>query len=244
MSSTRSPFLPAPATDVLIVSHGSPSKPDPQERFVQQLAERVAQVSGAVVRGATLAMPGALEAAVDSMSTPLVFPHFMADGWFVSTNLQERLAKTRLSGWMTLPPLGLASGLPELALRRLASELRAQDLPKGKTVLIVAAHGSPSDPRPARATETFARALQTSGVFSAVRLGYVDEEPSLVSAASLTGPAIVLPFFAARAGHVLMDLPGALDEANFTGPVLPPIGTWSEIPQMIAALLKNKAMAA
>ncbi|MDU8941838.1 CbiX/SirB N-terminal domain-containing protein [Ovoidimarina sediminis] len=234
---TRSPFRPGRATEVLIVAHGSPSDPEPQERFVARLAERVGARTGAMVRGATLAKPGSLEAAVAGMRAPQVFPHFMTDGWFVSTHLQTRLETAGLADWVTLTPLGMSAALPELAARRLRAEMAEAELPESRTTLVVAAHGSPKDPRPARATEAFAKALKATRLFREVRAGYVDEAPSLEEVATVEGPAIVLPFFAARAGHVLMDLPEALEAAAFEGVVLPPIGTWDNVPLLICETL-------
>ncbi len=54
--------------------------------------------------------------------------------------------------------------------------------------------------------------------------GFVEETPSLADAARDLTPAICLPFFALRAGHVVDDVPAALAEAGFTGPLLPAIG--------------------
>lgn len=223
----------------VIVAHGSPSDPEPQERFIRRLAERVAARVARDVRGATLAKPGALEAAVAGLERPLIFPHFMSDGWFVSKNLPDRLKRAGLANWRMLPPLGLDTALPALALRRLADVVAEHRFFPAETTLIVAAHGSPSDPRPAQATERFGRLLEQGGGFAEVRLGYVDEAPSLETAGDIEGPGIVLPFFAARAGHVLNDLPEALEAAKFSGPTLPPIGTWDAIPLLIAKALSR-----
>lgn len=236
MPTTRSPSPEAPASDqtLIIVSHGSPSDPEPQETFIRNLADGVSRALGRPVRGATLAKPGALEAAVAGVATPVVVPHFMSDGWFVSVNLPKRLRAAGLDDWHMCTPLGLMAGLPELAIDVLGQQMEDRNLGKGHTSLVLAAHGSPSDPRPARATQAFADTLAASGIFNEVRVGYVDETPGLAEAAMVTGPALVLPFFAARAGHVLMDVPEALDEAGFSGPVLDPIGIWPSIPQLIA----------
>ena len=197
----------------------------------------MAKLTGAQVRGATLAKQGALETVVQNMSRPVVFPHFMANGWFVSTNLPKRLTAAGLEEWEVATPLGMVANLSQLALRRLRRTMAKDDLAPEDAALIVAAHGSPSDPRPARATETFAARLRQSGSFRTVRVGYVDEQPSLDEAATVTGPAIVLPFFAARAGHVLVDLPKALKAARYQGTVLPPIGTWPDIPALISEVV-------
>ena len=231
----------APATNpsVLIVAHGSPSDPGPQETFVTGIAARVQTLTGQNVRGATLAMSGAIKAAVSGFKDPVVYPLFMADGWFVSTHLPKRLKGAGLARWHMATSLGMDPGLPALALARLSHEIAKHDLPVGGTHLVLAAHGSPSDPRPARATKVFADAMAKSNLFRRVQVGFVDEEPSLETAAQVDGPALVLPFFAARAGHVLMDLPKALDRAGFTGPVLDPIGTWDTIPDLIANALRD-----
>ena len=210
---------------------------------MQGLASEVAELTGARVRGATLAKRGALEEAVEGLERPLVFPHFMADGWFVSSNLPKRLAASGLAAWEMTTPLGMTRALPKHAMQTLHAALVEDDLPANETTLVVAAHGAPSDPRPARATEAFAMGLRDRGNFAEVRVGYVDEDPSIEEAAKVSGPAIVLPFFAARAGHVLMDLPEALAAAAFQGAVLPPIGTWSEIPALIAETLIEAAEA-
>lgn len=219
---------------LIVVAHGSPSDPGPQEDFVRNLAALVAERTGAVVRGATLARAGSLEAAVEGLNSPVVYPHFMSDGWFVSTNLQRRLAGAGLTDWTTLTPLGMDPALPKLAEERLKAELVAADLLPGQATLVVAAHGSPSDPRPSQATEAFASVLARGKLFAGVKVGYVDEAPELKEAARVEGPALVLPFFAAKAGHVLSDLPEALAEAAFEGRVLDPIGTWDVIPDVIA----------
>ncbi len=230
----------APVTDparpvTVLVSHGSPSDPDPQEAFIAGMARRVEQSSGVETRGATLAKTGSLEAAVAGLDAPLIYPLFMTDGWFVSTALQNRLKASGLARWRTGLPFGMQPGLPDLTLQRLRSEMAQRQLPKRETTLVLAAHGSPSDPRPARATRAFGATLEASRLFRAVRIGFVDEAPSLEEAARVHGPALVLPFFAARAGHVLTDLPEALDSAGFEGPVLDPIGAWEDVPELIAS---------
>lgn len=244
MSSTRSPSFPEPDTELLLVSHGSPSEPEPQEDFIRALAGKVADWTDRTVRGATLAKKGALEAACAGLARPQVFPHFMADGWFVSTNLPKRLAASGLTDWTMLPSLGLQPELGEVAIRRLSAELERLGVAEADATVVVAAHGSPSDRRPAQATERFAGALQATNRFGNVRVGYVDEKPSIEEAARTAMPAIVLPFFAARAGHVLMDLPEALEAARYDGPVLDPIGTWDEIPALIAAAARETVTAA
>lgn len=217
-------------TDIILVSHGSPSDPDPQEAFLEDVAKRVGQgVSGARVLSATLAAEGALAAACAKTTRPVIYPWFMTNGWFVSTNLPRRLHRAGCTDFHMLPALGLEPGLPDCALAALAG--RSED------TLVLAAHGSPSDPRPRQATFDFADALIKGGAFTAVHTGFVDEDPTIADAAQGATNAVVLPFFAAKAGHVLMDMPEALEEAAFSGPVLEPIGTWDSVADLAAQSL-------
>lgn len=228
----------------LIVAHGSPSAPGgPEEVFARLAAEAAALLPGWRVRSATLAAPGALDRACAELpgdAEALLLPFFMTDGWFVSSELPRRVeaaggaGKTRI-----LPPFGMADEVAALCARRAREGAAAAGIMPAEATLIVAAHGSPSDPRPARATESLAETLRASSGFAGVRTGYVDEEPALVDALKVEGQALCLPFFIGFAGHVESDLPEAVAEAGFAGPVLPPVGADPEAPTLIAEMLRR-----
>ena len=242
----------APITEncVLIVAHGAPSAPEGPERVLRRLAGAVALLvpGGWAVRGATLAAPGAVAAAVGELPQAkrlLVYPHFMADGWFSTEELPRRLHEAggvaQAGGFEVLPAFGLDPAVPRLCLRRAeAAALSARYAP-GEAALLLAAHGSPSDPRPAAVARAAAQYLARSAMFREVRVGFIDQTPFVAKAARIDGPAICLPFFASRAGHVAADLPAALAEAAFPGPVLAPIGADAEAPGIIAAALARHA---
>ncbi len=248
MSGTRSPFRTARVTEagvaagrsVLIIAHGSPSAPTGPEQAMRQLARRVAAgLPGWTLRGATLAAPGALEAALASLpdAKPLVFPFFMSDGWFVRDRLPQRLRAAGCAAAELLPPLGLNPLLLRLCGEAACEAAAAAGHAAGETSLLLAAHGSPGDPRPRQAAEAAARSIAAAGDFREVRLGFIDEPPFLADAARLQGPALCLPFFAGRAGHVEMDLPKALDAAAFPGPQLAPIGCHPRVADILRMTL-------
>lgn len=231
----------APATDprgVLIVAHGSPSSPDAQERAIAALAGRVARLlPGRRAEGATLAGDGTLAAALEGLGdAPLVYPLFMSDGWFVSTALPKRLRAASRGTWSgaVLPPLGLDPALKTLCLTAATEGATERGLVLKATTLLLAAHGSPSDARPKLAAKATARHIASTGRFRSVLTGFVDEAPFLQDAARLDGPALCLPFFATRAGHVTHDIPESLAAASFSGPTLSPIGVHEDIPGVIA----------
>ena len=106
----------------IIVAHGQPSDPAPAEAEIAALATSVAaHLPGWDIRSATLAAPGALDRAVAGLTAPLIFPFFIADGWFIRTALPDRLAKAGVSDATVLTPFGL---LPQV--RALAGDVAAE----------------------------------------------------------------------------------------------------------------------
>lgn len=230
----------------LIVAHGSPSAPEGPQTVLHGLASatRALLPGGWTVRGATLAPPGAMAAALRGLppgGRPLVYPHFMADGWFSGEELPRRLREDGAEGFEILPAFGLDPAVHRLCLRRAVEALRAEGHAPGEAALLLAAHGSPSDPRPAAAARAAARFIAASGDFREVRTGFIEETPFLDEAARMAAPAICLPFFAGHAGHVETDLPAALARAGFPGPLLAPVGTDREVPGIIADALMRQA---
>lgn len=222
----------------IIVSHGQPSEPNPAEITLAELATRVArQLPDWTIASATLAKPGALELAVEKAGPDaLIYPFFMTDGWFTRTMVPKRLGRADAR---ILPPLGTDPALPDVATEYLGEELAQRDWLANETHLIIASHGSGKSRNSARDTECFAEALAARITFANIRTGYIEEPPFLKDAAQIgTKQAICLPFFAAQGGHVIDDIPEALNQVGFGGSRLHPIGTHPRIPAMIAAALR------
>lgn len=222
----------------LIVAHGSPADPAPQEAALQALATQVqAQLPGWHVLGATLAAPGALEAALDCAGPgALVYPFFMAQGWFTGRELPRRLALAGAGALRQLDPFGTDPDLPPLMARVALDGARQAGLDPAGSTLVLAAHGSKVSRTSADSTYAMADHMRRLTPF-AVTVGFVEEAPFLHDSARLDGPALCLPFFALRAGHVADDVPQALEAAGFTGPLLPAIGEHPMAAGLIAAAL-------
>ncbi len=83
-----------------------------------------ARLPGWRIRGATLASRGTLEAALADLGPgpAMVYPHFMADGWFVRRQLPRRLGEAGHPAARVLPPFGVdtatAAALPAPRPRR------------------------------------------------------------------------------------------------------------------------------
>jgi sirohydrochlorin cobaltochelatase len=233
-----------PAT--IIVAHGSPSDPPRQEASMAAFARAVGRhLPGRRIASATLADRTALARAfAEAGGRARVYPMFMSDGWFVSTLLPKRLAEAGVAGAAELlPPFGLDPGLPALCAARLAEAARTGGLDPEKTTLVVAAHGSPNDPRAGAAAQSAADGMAARIRFAEVRVCFVDQPPFLAEGLSVRGPAICLPFFATAASHVEEDLPEAVAAAGFRGRVLEPIGRSARTPAFVARSLAALAPA-
>ena len=220
----------------IIVAHGQPSDPQPQQDAAEALAAAVAALSGRQVLGATLAQPDALETALRDAPDAMVYPMFMAAGWFTGTELPRRLAKAGAQDVTLLRPFGLDPGLPDLCRRSVREAAEAAGWDAQQATLLLIAHGSQRARASAEGTRRMADIL--SPRFGRVVTGFIEEAPFLRDATQDLGPrAIALPLFATRAEHVTVDIPDALDAAGFAGTRLAHIGDSPEVPAMIAAAL-------
>lgn len=223
----------------IIVAHGSPSAPEPQERDLQALAAKVQNaLPGWTVRGVTLASKGALDAAISETDQPLIYPYFMAEGYFTGRVLAP---KTEELGLIQLRPFGVEPALTDAAATELKRVLHTQDWQPEDTTLLIAAHGSAVSRTSANSTYAIAEALQERLSFRETRCGFIEEEPFVTDQAKEIGQAICLPFFALNAGHMLEDMPQALSEADFSGISLPAMIEWDSTPSLIADSLKRAA---
>lgn len=223
--------------EVLIVAHGAPANPAPQEARLRDLASQVgALLPGWLVRGATLASEGALEAALTTMTAPLIYPFFMTEGWFTNTALPRALAKAGTQA-RQLSPFGDDPALPALIAPAAVKAAILAGLEPELSTMLVAAHGSGASRRSKEGTMAFVKALRSLTSFSRIVVGFLEEEPKLADVAAGLGPALCLPYFALRAGHVEHDIPQALAQAGFAGPLLAPVGEHPGVPALIAAAL-------
>lgn len=221
----------------LIVAHGQPSDPAPAEAELALLATAVAaHLPNWQVTSATLADPDALAHAITG-SCGLVYPMFMSGGWFTATHLPDRLAKLGAADWRILAPFGLDPLVQELAVTIALDATRGQAIAE----VLLAAHGSFRSPAPSDVAYAMIRQLLDAGIAQSTA-GFIDQSPRIAEVAREFGPnAVCLPFFAAKGGHVIDDLPQALAEAGFTGRLLPPLGVDPRVPRLIATALQTAA---
>lgn len=228
----------ARVTEAAVVAHGQPGDPAPLQRDIDDLAVEVMAELGAgwVVHGATLACGCSVRRAARAR---LVYPLFMAEGWFTQTELPRRLAMAGAEGFAVLRPLGLDPGLPAIGAASAREAASAAGLHPAATTLVIAGHGSQKSRGSERATRAFADALAGQG-WARIEAGFIEEAPFL-SELQLDGPAVCLPFFATGASHTTDDIPEAWSAIGAPGPIAPPIGTAPAVPSLIAAALRAAA---
>lgn len=224
----------------LVVAHGQPSDPAPAEAEMSALGAAVARhLPGWRIGAATLAGPGALEAAVKALDRPQVFPFFLSDGYFTRSVIPRRLTAVGLGDLPILTAFGLRRDTHVLAGRIALGACRAQGWDPSDTTLILAAHGSAASRASAEATMETANHLRRVTGLADIRCGFI-EEPPFIAEVFATAPdrTICLPLFAARWGHVSDDLPAAVRTSGYQGVMLDPIGTHPDVPAQIAAALR------
>ena len=105
--------------------------------------------------------------------------------------------------------------------------------------MILAAHGSFRSPAPSEIAFRMVERIRTATGFARVEAAFIDQSPQIAEVArSFDKGGVVLPFFAARGGHVIDDLPAALEDAGFHGTVLPPVGLDCRVPALIPKALR------
>ena len=221
----------------LIVAHGQPTDPAPAEADLAKLAVAIgAHLPKWQVTSATLADPAALARAMTG-AQGIVYPMFMSGGWFTATHLPDRLAAIGGAAWSILAPFGLDPLVQALAVT-IAKEAT---FGQSSAQILLAAHGSFRSPAPSEVAYALVDQLRQAGIHQA-QAGFIDQSPRIAEVARSFGPnAVCLPFFAAKGGHVITDLPQALAEAGFTGQLLPPVGLDPRVPALIAAALQTAA---
>jgi sirohydrochlorin ferrochelatase len=219
------------AKTALIVAHGQPSDPRAAGAALEGLAARVeALLPGWSVGAATLAEDGAVARAVAGCAGGVVFPMFMAGGWFTRVQIPKRLAEAGAAGWpdtwSVLEPFGCDPLVHDLCVTLVREA--------GADTVILAAHGSFKSPAPSDiARHVAGRIAAETG--AEVAVGFIDQEPQL---STLTGRSgVCLPFFAAGGGHVSDDIPAGLAKAGFAGRILPPVGLDARVPGIVAAAI-------
>lgn len=192
-------------------------------------------VSAGVLKGEP-SLEDALAAAIASRPARIVvYPVFMADGFFVRTRLADRVAAAALSvPWEIFPPLGTDADLPELVLRHAERAAGKMGFAPAATTLLLVGHGSKFGPASADATRVVAKAVKDLKVFADTATAFLEEPPLVEEAlAAAKGPVVVSGFFAGDGMHAGDDVPNAIARCAATAIYAGSVGNDSAISELI-----------
>lgn len=194
----------------------------------------------AVAAGVLSGEPG-LEAAladvVQRTSGPiLLYPFFMAPGYFVNVKIPKRLADAGLAErCRVLPVFGLEGPLPVIIRDKATSAAEEIATPADQCRLLLVGHGSKVARASAEATEAVAACLRELGGFARVETAFLEEAPFLEDVILAdTRPTVVVGFFNGDGLHAAEDVPEAV--GKFDGPITytGPVGAFPEVSHLIA----------
>ena len=225
---------------VVIAGHGDRGGEAPN-RTIQAHADavRLSKTFRCVAAGLLKGEPS-LEAAVqDALGcgarAVVVYPFFMADGYFVKKVLRERIAAVQGEALVKyIAPLGLDPRLPGMMLEAARRSAEENLIPPSSARLLVAGHGSKFGPASAEATRLAADRIAMADVFERVETAFLEEEPFVAAQlAASAQPTVVSGFFCSGGMHAAEDVPAAISETGANAIYAGPIGASAQIPRLI-----------
>lgn len=233
---------------LLLAAHGE-RRPGAENDGALKLAARVAErgAAAAVEVGFLKGAPSIAEA-VRRLSgyDLLVYPLFLADGYFTRTLLPRQLEEAGAFGrgraTCLLPPLGLDPALAELTLSEASAVANSRGWLTFRTTLVLLAHGSSNNPASRLATERMAAMLAARADFARVRVAFLEESPSLGEAVGpLRDPVVVVGLFAGEGMHGGRDVPQLIAEIGRDDVVsVGNIGTFAALPDVILGTIQRR----
>lgn len=238
---TRSP---AP-TALLVVAHGDGGE-NPRDDTVRVLAERLAKRLDLPVDWATLKRPETFAAARERLGVAaerlVVYPLFMAAGFFVRVKLPKLLAEAGFGEAEILPVFGLDPTLVDLVEHRLRSiaSMQGGREPRDFRIVLVA-HGSASgDTGSRRATEAIAADLGYR-LGTTPHVAFIEEAPFFDEAIG-AGAEIVVGLFVSAGTHALDDVAACVAKTPSVLHHVATVGDDAGVADMVAAALERVAV--
>lgn len=209
-----------PAPPLLVVAHGDGGG-DPRDETVRLLAERLARRLDRPVDWATLKRPDTFAEARGRFTAALgpdvplgrvvVYPLFMAEGYFVRVRLPKLLAEHGFAETSMLPVFGLDPGLVDLIERRLrvVASMQGGLTPADLRIALIA-HGSASGDAGSRLSSEAIAGTLRARLGGDLRLGFIEEAPFYDRLIAEEKPDVVVGLFVSAGTHALDDVAAAV----------------------------------
>lgn len=228
---------------LLLAAHGD-GEESKSNRWARAMARRLGRSGGFDEALATFqkGTPGFAESLDAMRSTDItVVPLMASAGYYAHTVLPRELARNRRYSEVrlkVLEPLGTWPQIGELAAERVPGLLASAGWALATTSLVVVGHGTARHPQSRASTDALRDRLSRGLGLREVKAAFLDESPGPEQVLSELDAEriVVLPFLMGEGTHATADIP-----RRFAGPrpllIDRPLGTWSEIDQLIAAQL-------
>lgn len=232
----------APDLVAILVSHGDRGGESPNAVLAAQ-AERVRELTGLTVLTGMLKGEPALaeavsQAAATGASRIVVYPLFMADGYFVKKVRECASAVTGATAPVVLAPLGIDPALADILVDEAVNLAQRENIETSGARLLIVGHGSKLGPASASATRKVAARAALARRFASVTTAFLEEEPFLEDALRASkAPTIVAGFFFGGGMHAAEDVPEAIAETGANAVYTGAIGDSPAIARLIAAAL-------
>lgn len=233
---------------VVLVAHGERGGAFSNAILRGHAGQVGAALPGLAVAAGVLSGEPTLEAALFDVAARsegpiLVYPFFMAPGFFVNVKIPNRIAEAGLTErCRVLVPFGMAEPLPVVIRDRARAQALEAGIDAATARLLLVGHGSKVARASAEATEAVAACLREIGSFGVVATAFLEEAPFLEDVVVADErPTIVVGFFNGDGLHAAEDVPQAL--GSFDGPIVytGPVGAFPEVAGLIADAV-GKAM--
>ncbi|MGQ0673406.1 MAG: CbiX/SirB N-terminal domain-containing protein [Hyphomicrobium sp.] len=237
---------------VILAAHGDRAGATPNGRLLRLAATiRESGAFGLVTAGVLKGEPTIEQAVSDAIMTDdvirerrtgriVVYPLFMADGYFVRDVLPARIAAAGASDrYLMLPPLGLDARLPDLIHADALAATHRTGLAADATRLLIVGHGSELGPASANATRAAASAVAGIGGFAETATAFLEEPPFLDAVlADTRRSTVVSGFFSGDGLHAGEDVPEAIRKAGGAAIYAGSIAASAALPALILAAIR------
>lgn len=217
-------------------------------RLVRRLAAEgvAAEIGAGFIKGTPT-----LDDAIRSLSSRdvVVYPLFLADGYFTRIALPRLIEKARHDdadrAVSVLPPLGLEPALADVIADEAVAATHSHGATPGATTVVLLAHGSTKDRASRTAAEQLADRMRQGRRFRDTRVALLEESPSLAEAvADIREPVVVVGLFAGEGMHGAHDARRLVAELARDDLILiGPVGTFAGIASVVAAAVARLARA-
>lgn len=226
---------------VVLAAHGDRAGALPNQSLLDRCAALRASglfraVHAGVLKGEPLLEAALSDAASSGAAEIVLFPMFMAAGYFTETVLPARVAGAQIRvRCRQLAPLGLHPRLPGLMLAEATACAARAGFRLEETALLVAGHGSQQGSASAEATRAVARRLGALGSFARADIGLLEEPPFLEDQLrAAAGPVVVAGFFSGDGLHAGEDVPAAIAASGARGVYAGAVGRLPSIADLIS----------